>query len=129
MKEYRNPPDVHEPFAAYIHQIEISGSERLLILSGQVGQKQDGTVPADAVEQLDVALDNLLRNLHSASMDAEDIVKLTLYLVGDMDAVKRRDVLAAKLHAHRPCMTLVFVIALANPIYKVEIDAWASKEE
>lgn len=128
MKEYRNPSNVHEPLAAYTHQIEISGSERLLILSGQVGKKQDGTVPDDAAEQLDVALENLLRNLHSANMDVKDIVKLTLYLVGDLDATKRRDVLASKLQNHRPCMTLLFVAALANPIYKVEIDAWASKE-
>lgn len=129
MKEYRNPPSVHEPVAAYTHQIEISGSERLLLLSGQVGKKQDGTVPDDAAEQLEVALENLLRNLQFANMDVNDIVKLTLYLVGEMDATKRRDVLAARLQNHKPCMTLLFVAALAHPIYKVEIDAWASKEQ
>jgi hypothetical protein len=47
MKEYRNPPNVHEPITGYTHQIEISGSEHLLVLSGQVGKKEDGTVPDD----------------------------------------------------------------------------------
>ncbi|HRQ39968.1 MAG TPA: RidA family protein [Chloroflexota bacterium] len=129
MKEYRNPVNVHEPIAAYTHQIEITGSERLLVLSGQVGRKEDGTVPGDPVEQLDVALENLCRNLQSANMSMQDIVKLTFYLVGDIDMAKRRDVIASKLQNHKPCMTLLFVAALASPIYKVEIDAWASKEE
>ena len=78
MKEYRNPPNVHQPIAAYTHQIELSGPERLLFLSGQVGRKVDGTVPDDPVEQLDVALENLERNLHAAAMGVQDIVKLTL---------------------------------------------------
>jgi enamine deaminase RidA (YjgF/YER057c/UK114 family) len=61
-------------------------------------------------------------------MDVANLVKLTLYLVGDMDTTKRRDVLAAMLQGHKLCMTLLYVAALASPIYKVEIDAWASKE-
>ncbi len=127
MKEYRNPANVHQPIAAYTHQIELSGPERLLFLSGQVGRTVDGTVPDDPIEQLDLALENLERNLQAAAMGVPDIVKLTFYLVGEMDAAKRREVIAARLQSHRPCMTLLFVAALASPIYKVEIDAWASR--
>jgi 2-iminobutanoate/2-iminopropanoate deaminase len=50
-----------------------------------------------------------------------------VYLVGEMDASARRDILADWIQGHQPCMTLLFVSALAAPIYKVEIDAWASK--
>jgi 2-iminobutanoate/2-iminopropanoate deaminase len=126
MKEYRNPQDVHEPVAAYTHQIEIRGAERMLVLSGQIGRKEDGSVPEDSIEQLDVALENLLRNLRAANMEVGDLVKLTFYLVGDMDAGKRRDVIDARLKEHKPCMTLLYVSALAGPAYKVELDAWAS---
>ena len=45
MKEFRNPEDIHEPVGAYTHQIEIRGNERLLVISGQVGMREDGTVP------------------------------------------------------------------------------------
>jgi enamine deaminase RidA (YjgF/YER057c/UK114 family) len=128
MKTYRNPSNVHKPVAAYTHQIEISGPERLLILSGQVGRKEDGTLPEDPVEQLDVALENLIRNLQAANMDVTDLVKLTFYLVGEMDATKRRDVLDARLKGHQPCMTLIYVAGLATPAYRVEVDGWASKE-
>ena len=129
MKEFRNPPDVHEPLAGYTHQIEIGGPERLLVLSGQVGKKEDGTIPEDPLEQLEIATHNLGRNLRAANMSMEDIVKLTLYLVGDMDVGRRREVIAAGLGDHKPCMTLLYVAALAAPIYKVEIDAWASREQ
>jgi 2-iminobutanoate/2-iminopropanoate deaminase len=56
MKEYRNPSNVHQPVAAYTHQIEVRGPERLLILSGQVGMKEDGTVPDDPIQQLEAIL-------------------------------------------------------------------------
>jgi 2-iminobutanoate/2-iminopropanoate deaminase len=129
MKIYRNPANVHKPVAAYTHQIEISGPERLLILSGQVGRKEDGTLPEDPIEQLDIALENLIRNLQAANMDVPDLVKLTLYLVGEIDGAKRREVLDARLQSHQPCMTLIYVAGLATPAYRVEVDAWASKEE
>jgi enamine deaminase RidA (YjgF/YER057c/UK114 family) len=129
MKEYRNPPDVHSPIAGYTHQIEVTGPERLLVLSGQVGRREDGSVPDDPIEQLDIALENLQRNLQAAGMGVQDLLKITFYLVGEMDAARRREVIAARLQGHRPCMTLLFVAALASPIYKVEIDAWASSAQ
>ena len=129
MKKYRNPQNVHQPVAPYTHQIEISGDERLLVLSGQIGQREDGTVPEDPIEQLDVAWENLRRNLEAADMGVKDIVKLTFYLVGEMDVARRRELIATKLEGHKPCMTLLFVASLASPAYRVELDAWASKAE
>jgi enamine deaminase RidA (YjgF/YER057c/UK114 family) len=128
MKEFRNPPDVHEPLGSYSHQIVIS-NERLLVISGQVGMRPDGTIPEDPYEQLDLALENIFQNLRAANMDVEDVVKLTFYLVGEFDTAKRRQVVAARLQAHRPCSTLLYVAALASPALRVEIDAWASREE
>jgi 2-iminobutanoate/2-iminopropanoate deaminase len=127
MKEFHNPSNVHPPIAnSYTHQIEIKGVERLLILSGQVGMKEDGTVPEDPIDQVDVALENILRNLRAANMDVQDIVKVTFYLVGEMDSTRRRKVIASKFKGHKPCSTLIYVAGLASPIYKVEVDAWAS---
>ena len=126
MKEFRNPQNVHQPLGAYSHHVEISGSERLLVLSGQVGMRADGSVPDDPIEQIDVALENIFRNLEAAGMGVKDIVKLTYYLVGDIDTAKRRELVASKLQGHKSCSTLLYVAALASPVYKVEIDALAS---
>jgi 2-iminobutanoate/2-iminopropanoate deaminase len=48
------------------------------------------------------------------------------YLVGEIHPAQQRGRIAAWLGEHRPTTTVVFVAALASPIYKVEIDAWAS---
>ena len=129
MKEFRNPPDVHQPVGSYSHQIEIKGNERLLVISGQVGMRQDGSVPDDPFEQIDLAFENIFRNLRAADMDVKDIVKITYYLVGEIDTAKRREVLLSKLQGHQPCSTLLYVAGLASPIYRIEIDAWASRAE
>ena len=128
MKESRNPQNIHKPLGQYSHQIEITGNERMLVLSGQVGMREDGSVPEDAFEQIDIAFENIFRNLQAANMDVKDIVKLTYYLVGEIDTAKRRELTASKLQGHQPCSTLLYVAALAAPIYKVEIDAWASRQ-
>jgi enamine deaminase RidA (YjgF/YER057c/UK114 family) len=129
MKEFRNPQDVHQPVGSYSHQIEIRGNERLLVISGQVGMREDGTVPEDALEQIDIAFENILRNLRAAGMDVNDLIKITYYLVGEIDTAKRRELILSKLREHRPCSTLLYVAGLASPVYKVEIDAWASRTE
>jgi enamine deaminase RidA (YjgF/YER057c/UK114 family) len=126
VKEFRNPQNVHEPVGFYSHQVELQGAERMLVLSGQVGMREDGSVPDDPLEQMEVAFENIFRNLRAAKMDVNDIIKLTYYLVGEWDTAKRRELVASKLQGHRPCSTLLYVTALASPVYKVEIDAWAS---
>ena len=127
MKKFRNPENVHAPVGLYSHQVELSGDERMLILAGQIGMKQDGTVPDDPIEQLDLAFENILRNLQAAGMEMKDLVKLSYYLVGEWDTAKRREVVSSRLGAHRPCTTLVYVAGLASPAYKVEVEAWASR--
>ena len=129
MKEFRNPADVHEPVGSYSHQIEIRGNERLLVISGQVGMRQDGSIPDDLFEQIDLAFENIFRNLRAANMDVKDIIKLTYYLVGEIDTARRREVVLSKLQGHQPCSTLLYVSALASPAFRVEIDAWASCAE
>jgi 2-iminobutanoate/2-iminopropanoate deaminase len=129
VKEFRNPQDVHEPVGAYSHQVEIRGNERMLVLSGQVGMRPDGSVPEDPIEQFEVAFENIFRNLRAAGMDVKDIIKINYYLVGEIDTAKRREITLSKLQGHKPCSTLLYVAALAGPVYKVEIEAWAARAE
>lgn len=125
MKKFRNPETIHKPLGGYSHQVEITG-ERMLILSGQVGMRHDGSTPEDLIEQLDLAFENIFHNLQAANMQVKDLVKLTIYLVGEWDTDKRRALTASKLAGHQPAMTLIYTAALASPAIKVEIDAWAS---
>ena len=128
MKTQRNPETIHAPLAGYSHQIEISGPQRQLVIAGQIGMQPDGAVPEDPIEQLAAALDNVERNLEAAGMGFGDLVRLTMYLVGEWDANARRQMIASRLGAHHPCTTLLFVAGLAAPNLRVELDAWASAD-
>jgi enamine deaminase RidA (YjgF/YER057c/UK114 family) len=129
MKEFRNPQDVHKPVGSYSHQIEVTGNERMLVISGQVGMRQDGTLPEDPYEQMGLAFENIIRNLAAAKMEVKDLIKITYYLVGEFDTAKRRELVSSKLQGHQTCSTLLYVAALASPAFRVEIDAWASRAE
>jgi 2-iminobutanoate/2-iminopropanoate deaminase len=124
----RSPDTVHAPLGAYSQQVEVPPGARLLVMAGQVGRTVDGRVPEDPIEQAEVALDNVRHNLEAAGMAVGDVVKLTWYVVGQMDAQRRRELLGAWLGDHRPASTLVYVAALAAPEYRVEIDAWACRK-
>jgi 2-iminobutanoate/2-iminopropanoate deaminase len=121
----RNPVGVHAPVADYVHQIEVGAGGRWLVLSGQIGMRPDGTVPEDPAEQITVAFENLRRNLAAAGMEVANLVKVTTYLVGDVDAPARRAAFKGFLGEHVPTQTLLYVSALASPALRVEIDAWA----
>ncbi|HEY3612435.1 MAG TPA: RidA family protein [Gaiellales bacterium] len=128
MQTQRNPDTIHPPLAGYSHQIEISGPQRQLVIAGQIGMRPDGEVPEDPIDQLGAALDNVERNLEAAGMQFGDLVRLTIYLVGEWDANARRQLVASRLGAHHPCTTLLYVAGLAAPNLRVELDAWASAD-
>ncbi|HET9852271.1 MAG TPA: RidA family protein [Candidatus Limnocylindrales bacterium] len=129
MRTSRNPDTIAAPVGRYVHQIEIESPQKLVFISGQVGIRPDGSVPEDAVEQLAVALENVLRNIEAAGMETSDLVKITTYVVAgsQLDPARRRAEMERLLGDHVPTSTLVFVAALAAPQYKVEIEGVAAR--
>jgi enamine deaminase RidA (YjgF/YER057c/UK114 family) len=129
MKTTRNPETIHAPVGRYVHQVELDGPSKLLFISGQVGMRPDGSIPEDPVDQLEVALENVIRNLEAAGLETTDLVKATTYVVigSPMDLARRRAVLERLFGDHIATSTLVYVAGLAAPEYKVEVDAWAAR--
>lgn len=125
MKTFRNPENVHNPVAAYTHQIEVTGQNRWLVLSGQLGKDENDVLPEDPIKQIENAMDNVVKNLKAANMEVTDLVKIVFYLVGDIDNERRKEAVSKVLKDHNPCMTMLYVASLAHPSFKVEIDAWA----
>ncbi|NJD29493.1 MAG: RidA family protein [Chloroflexi bacterium] len=128
MKHPRNPETIHPPVGRYVHSIEVSGESRLLFIAGQVGKDRDGNVPADTLEQFELALRNVVANLEAAGFEPTDLVKITTYVVGELPSVGRREAIDRVLGSHVTTSTLLFISALAAPEYKIEIDAWAARE-
>jgi len=87
-----NAPDAPLPVAAYTQAIEVSGATRTLYISGQVGQRMDGTIPYDIVEQSRLAWQNLEAQLKAAGMTLDNLVKITTILPNRGDLVAAREV-------------------------------------
>ncbi len=112
----------------YAHGVETRAGARVLHVSGQVGIAPDGCLVAGFSGQCRQALSNVMAVLEAARMTANDIVKMSFYLVrpADMDALVgiRREL----IDGVRPAVTTLFVAGLASPEWLVEIEAVACAE-
>lgn len=119
-----NPPAVKAP-TGYTHAIQITGDYRRLIISGQVGMAQDGSVPSTGEGQIAQALANLRAVLSANGMGVENIVKTTAFLTDRGLLAAYRQARGATFGDHAPASTLLFVAGLADPQWVVEIEAEA----
>lgn len=107
--------------------IEVGPGARWLVTSGTVGIRADGTVPETFEEQAAQAWQNVLRALEEAQMTANDLVKVTQYLVRAGDLAASRAVRDRYVPDARPASTLVIVASLARPEWLIEIEASAAR--
>ena len=121
-----NPPSLHPPFSAYSLGMEVSGVERWLYLSGQVGVKKDGSCPPGAEGQMEECWTKIFSILDSASMEKGNLIKVTGFLTRPEDIGLFRQVRDRLMEGHEPASTLVIVAGLANPDWLVEIEAVAA---
>jgi 2-iminobutanoate/2-iminopropanoate deaminase len=119
-----NPQAVRAP-TGYTHAIQITGDYRRLIISGQVGMAQDGTIPGSGEGQIAQAFANLRAVLTANGMSVQNIIKTTAFLTdrGLLDGY--RQARGAVFGDHAPASTLLFVAGLADPRWVVEIEAEA----
>ena len=81
-----NPTTLFPPYRAYSHAIEVSGSSKLLFISGLNGFLADGkTMPATFDEQADLVWTHLRAILESAGMEVSNLVSIRTYLADPDD--------------------------------------------
>lgn len=119
------PPDVPPPGGPYSHGIAVSGAGTWLHIAGQIGVAADGSVPNDFEAQARQAWTHLVAVLRAADMDVSHLVKVTTFLIDGSDVRRLGPVRAAFLGEARPASTLLVVRALADPAWRVEIEASA----
>jgi 2-iminobutanoate/2-iminopropanoate deaminase len=121
-----DPIKVAEPFhGIFAHGVEFSKSNRILVLSGQVGETEEGYIPDDFMGQCRLALDNVERILKAADMTFKDIVKTNFYLTRPGDMSDLVQVRKEKINGVRPANTTLFVSQLMKPEWLVEIEVIA----
>ncbi|NIP46723.1 MAG: RidA family protein [Gammaproteobacteria bacterium] len=129
MNKRHTPASVAEPFGPYSHAVEVPPGSRMLYISGEVGAKPDGTVPADIEEQAECLWQNIFAILKSAGMGVEDLVKITTYLVREEDLAVAGAARAKYFGESRPASATLIVPALIKPGWLIEIEAVAAKSD
>jgi enamine deaminase RidA (YjgF/YER057c/UK114 family) len=124
---FSNPRGVHAPVGPYSHTAVIPPGAELVFVSGQVGMRPDGSVPASLAEQADVTFENIRACLAAHGLGVDSIVKLSAFLVPGQDLQVLRAAREQHLGAHRPASTTVYVTELASPRFLLEIEALAVK--
>ena len=126
---FTNPSCVHAPLGLYSHTVVVPEGTELLFIAGQLGVRPDGTAPSTIAEQADQVFANIVALLRSHGLEADDIIKLTTFMVAGQDGDAVRAARLKHLGAHRPASTAVFVAALVDPAWFVEVEAIAAKRK
>lgn len=123
-QDIRNPGTVAPPLGRYSHLAVVPAGSDLLYLAGQVGNRRDGTLPADVNGQYEQAMRNVLAILASEGATARNIVKVTIYATAPLDP-KRAAARRALIGDAVPPSTFVYVSRLVRPEYLIEMDVVA----
>jgi enamine deaminase RidA (YjgF/YER057c/UK114 family) len=124
--EKTNPPVLSKPNpGTYTHVVK---SGKMLFIAGQTGVDAAGKVVGSGMkEQTEQVMINLLAALKSQGADFSHVAKTTTF-VTSISEFRSPDVAAVRakyVGANPPANTLVQIQQLADPAYKVEIEAIA----
>jgi len=117
-------PDAAPPAGHYSAGMRHGG---LVYVSGQLGARADGShTHSEPFEvQVKAALDNVLRVLAAAGCGKEDLIKVTVYLVGVENWPRFNEIYAEVMGPAKPARAVVPVPELHYG-YLVEIEAIAA---
>jgi 2-iminobutanoate/2-iminopropanoate deaminase len=119
-----NPPGVSTP-ATYSHLVRAG---KTVYIAGQVGADAEGKIIGPGMkEQVSQVLANLQTVLTSQGLDVSHVAKINIFVtsIDEFRAPETAAIRAKFFGDHRPASTLVQVVRLADPAYKVEIEAIA----
>ena len=118
-------PDIRPPVSHYCH---VTRAGPHVWVAGIVGQAQDGRIPADVVDQFDVAITIMDKCLMAAGAGAEHVVKVQVFMTDIAERPKINPRRIAYFGDNLPVSTLVEVKGLVDPRMKVEIECQAYVE-
>lgn len=125
MQTFLNPKDIHVPVGAYSHTATVPAGAPMVFVSGQVGMRPDGSVPASFADQVELVFQNIRSCLAAHGLGMESVVKLTLYILPGQDVPLMREIRQRHFGEHRPASTAIFVPQLINPEFLLEVEAVA----
>lgn len=121
-----NPDGIAAPTSHYNHAFFVEPGAAWMTLSGQLGERADGSCPESVIEQSELAWRNILAILAAKNFGIKNVAKVTSYIVGEENIDGYVQVHKRIVAEHMPPWTLVVVPALGRPHYKVEVDVTAA---
>jgi enamine deaminase RidA (YjgF/YER057c/UK114 family) len=125
--DYLKPKGMHHN-PAFTQALVVPAASRLVLIGGQNSVDKDGKlVDGDLGAQTTRALENLKLCLDAAGAGIEDLVKVSIYIVGDIDIMPGFQAWQkfAGQPTNPPLVTGLKVLALNRPGVIVEIEAMA----
>ncbi len=127
-----NPERSPQPVGPLSWGIDLQTPRSLVFVSGQVGLDADGHLGHGFIEQCRITWRNIGNVLSDASLSPADIVRTGIYIprqvtLADELKAEFMAVRIAFLGDNRPASTMIYVHALMEPDWLIEIDAIAAR--
>jgi 2-iminobutanoate/2-iminopropanoate deaminase len=111
---------------SYSMGYSINAPARIVFISGQVPETEDGFVPTDFRDQCKLVWQNIELQLQKADMQLTDIVKITVFLSDrkyrEENALVRKEILGD----HQPALTVI-IAGIYEEKWLLEIEAIAAR--
>ena len=127
MLKHIHSDETPAPLSAHSDAVLIPPGARILVSSGMLGMRRDGTVPERIEDQLAAAFDNVDAVLRAAGMTMRDLVKMTAFITDAAFRDAYRAERARRVGDPPPASTRIVITALSRPDLKVEIEIIAAR--
>lgn len=121
------PKDIRPPFGHYSHGVEAPAGSRFIFTSGQLGIRDDDSVPEDIEAQAEICFENIRAILAAGGMELSDIVRLNAFVTKREDMRRYMNVRDRYVSEPLPASTLYIVTGFTRPEFLVEIEAVAAR--
>ncbi len=114
-----------QPVGGYSQAIEVSGAQRLLLISGQIPETPAGEIPRDFAGQARLVWRNLFAQLTAANMTTTNLLKVTILLSSREYGATNREIRQQFLGVHNPALTVI-ITGIFDERWLLEIEATAA---
>lgn len=120
-----NSSQAPSPDGGYSQATLIEGMDRLLFISGQIPETEDGNTPGEFESQCRLVWMNILAQLEAANMTVANLVKVTIFLSSREYAETNSEVRQEFLGENNPALTVI-ITGIFDEKWLLEIEAVAA---
>jgi len=120
-----NSPQASSPMGGYSQAMLVGGMDRLLFISGQIPETENGDTPRDIESQCRLVWSNIVAQLKEARMTVANLTKVTIFLSSREHAEISSSVRQEFLGEINPALTVI-ITEIFDEKWLLEIEAVAA---